>query len=447
MRPAKSLQRQLVFGLTLGLIAVWLFASLVSGLVVKHRLDAAFDSAMRETAHRILPLAVLDIVNREEVATPQRVAPLNAQGDSLAYLVRDRQGKILLQSSSADAAAFLDPTIVGFSSTKTHRIYGASALRETVFLQISEPLSYRRKASVEATAALLLPLIFLVPASVVGTWLFIRFSLRSVRAYGQSIEMRGAGDLSEIRLAGLPAEIMPIADAVNHLIDRVSRALAAERRFTANSAHELRTPLATALAQIQRLRHEAPEGPMLARAMQVEASLKELARLAEKLMQMAKAEGGGVLSDTPQDLALLLDHVVQDMQKAAGVPIQRLLPNRRSVYSSIDPDAFSILVRNLIENALKHGPADAAIEVTLSDSARLSVVNAGALIPDADLAQLTGHFMRAGSRAEGFGLGLAIVSAIARGAGAELTLHSPALGRSDGFEAAVQFPLSPTFPS
>ena len=441
MKAAASLQKQLVYGLTLGIVLFWLAASVVSGLVVQHRLDQTFDNTMQEAAQRILPLAVLDILNREEPGTPQQVAPLTTQQTGFAYLVRDSQGNILLQSFGAEPSVFGRPSMLGFATTATHRLYGASALRKTLFLQIAEPLAYRRKAVLDATIALLLPLLFLIPISMLGIWLFVRFSLRSVRSYRRAIEVRGAGNLSVIHMEKLPAEIRPVADAVNSLIDRLRRALETERRFTANSAHELRTPLAATLAQVQRLRHDAPDGPLQDRATKIEASLKELSRLSEKLMQLAKAEGGGVLSEVPQNLVVLLSHVVQDLQRAASVPIELALPLTGSVLALIDPDAFAILTRNLIENALKHGAPGCAIEVGLSESARLTVVNTGAIVSTADLAQLTHHFVRGGSRAEGFGLGLAIVSTIAHGVGAELTLASPATGRPDGFEASVQFIL------
>ena len=443
MKAAASLQKQLVYGLTLGIVLFWLVATMISGLVVQHRLDQVFDNAMQEAAQRILPLAVLDILNREEPGTPQRVAPLTSQQGGFSYLVRDGQGNILLQSSSADISVFGEQSMLGFTTTTTHRLYGASALRETLFLQIAEPLAYRRKAVLEATVALLLPLLFLIPLSMLGIWLFVRFSLRSVRSYRHAIEARGVGNLSPIHMDKLPAEVQPITDAVNRLIDRLRRALETERRFTANSAHELRTPLAATLAQVQRLRHDAPDGPLQVRAIQIETSLKELSRLTEKLMQLAKAEGGGVLSEVPQDLVALLSHVVQDLQRATSVPIELTMAPTGSVFSAIDADAFAILARNLIENALKHGAPGCAIEVGLSEGARLTVVNEGAVVSADDLAQLTGHFVRGGSRAEGFGLGLAIVSTIAHGVGAELTLASPATGRAGGFEASVQFVLDP----
>ena len=443
---AASLQKQLVYGLTMGIVLFWLIASVMSGLVVQRRLDHVFDNAMQEAAQRILPLAVVDILNRDEPGLPQRVAPLEAKQTGFAYLVRDGQGNILLRSFSADPSVFGPQSKLGFTTTKTHRLYGASAVRGTLFLHVAEPLAYRRKAALEATIALLLPLLILIPASLFGIWLLVHMSLRNVRSYGNAIEVRGAGNLSAIHKDKLPSEIRPIADAVNHLIDRLGRALETERRFTANSAHALRTPLAAALAQVQRLRHDAPDGPLQDRAIQIESSLKELSRLMEKLMQLAKAEGGGVLSEDPQDLAELLSHVVEDLQRAARVSIELSLPATGPVLCLIDPDAFAILARNLIENALKHGAPGCVIEVSLSVSARLSVVNAGAIVPAADLAQLSHHFVRGGSRAEGFGLGLAIVSTIAKGVGAELRLASPATVRPDGFEASVQFVLAPMQP-
>ncbi|NYT61024.1 two-component sensor histidine kinase [Alcaligenaceae bacterium] len=441
MKKTISLQKYLVYGLTLGIVVLWLVAMGISGLVVQHELNETFDNAMEETAQRLLPLAVLDILNREDTSTPQRVAPLKTQQTGFTYLVRDNKGNILLQSFGADLAVFGSRPIEGFASTATHRVYGASALRATVFIDIAEPLAHRREVILDTVVALVLPLLFLIPVSLFGIWLLVRISLRSILSYGRAIEARGAGDLSPIVLEKLPTEINPIADAVNRLLERLRLALESEKRFTANSAHELRTPLATTLAQVQRLRQAVPEGPLRMRTAEIETSLKELSRLSEKLMQLAKAEGGGLLFNAPQDLAMLLAHVVQDVRRTASAPIELTLPPTEPVLSMIDPDAFAILVRNLIENALKHGAPDSAIEVSLSSDALLKVVNAGAVVDAINLAQLTRRFVRGGSRAEGFGLGLAIASAIASGVGAEWTLASPATGKTDGFEVSVQFVL------
>ncbi|WP_338919593.1 HAMP domain-containing sensor histidine kinase [Pseudomonas silesiensis] len=443
MKPSSSLQKRLGLGLTLGMTLLWLGATVGAWLVVQHELNESFDSALEETAQRILPLAVLEISNREEPSEAQHVATLKMHKEYLTYLVRDAKGKILMQSHDANPMIFNRQPTEGFSTSEKYRLYGASALRKTLFIEIAEPLDHRREAAREALFALLLPLLALIPISLLGTWLFVRISLRSVLAYRRAIEARGVGDLSPIKVARLPAEIDPLAEAVNHLLERLRKALDAERSFTANSAHELRTPLASTLAQIQRLHHEAPEGPLRVRATKIENALRELSRLSEKLMQLAKAEGGGLFSETPQDLIPLLAHGVEEWNQRSGQRIELQLPSQASVYSSIDPDAFGILLRNLIENALKYGATDQPIEVSLTEQAQLRVVNSGPAVPQSVLQHLTERFVRGHSEFSGSGLGLAIAKTIVQGVNARMKLFSPATGRQEGFEVCVWLPLVP----
>ncbi|HDS1694919.1 MULTISPECIES: ATP-binding protein [Pseudomonas] len=444
MKPSSSLQIRLGLGLTLGMTLLWLVATVGAWLVVRHELNEAFDSALEETAQRILPLAVLEISNREESSTAQHVATLKMHKEYLTYLVRDAKGKILMQSHDANPQIFNRQPTEGFSTSEKYRLYGASALRQTLFIEAAEPLGHRREAAREALFALLVPLMVLIPVSLVGTWLLVRFSLRSVLAYRRAIEARGVGDLSPIKVEHLPAEIDPLAEAVNHLLERLRNALEAERSFTANSAHELRTPLASTLAQIQRLHHEAPEGPLRVRAQKIEHALHELSRLSEKLMQLAKAEGGGLLSETPQDLIPLLAHGVDEWNQRSGQRIDLQLPSQTSVYSIIDPDAFGILLRNLIENALKYGATDQPVEVSLTEQAQLRVVNSGPAVPQSVLEHLTERFVRGHSEISGSGLGLAIAKTIVQGVNARMKLVSPATGRQDGFEVCIWLPLAPS---
>ncbi|WP_409295775.1 ATP-binding protein [Pseudomonas sp. KCJK8670] len=443
MKPSSSLQIRLGLGLTLGMTLLWLLATVGAWLVVRHELNEAFDGALEETAQRILPLVELEISNRQAPRTAQHVATLKMHKEYLTYLVRDAKGKILMQSHDANPEIFNRQPTEGFSTSEKYRLYGASALRQTLFIEIAEPLGHRREAAREALFALLLPLLVLIPISLLGTWLFVRFSLGSVLAYRRAIEARGVGDLSPIKVEHLPAEIDPLAEAVNHLLERLRNALEAERSFTANSAHELRTPLASTLAQIQRLHREAPDGPLRRRAQNIENALRELSRLSEKLMQLAKAEGGGLLSETPQDLIPLLAHGVDEWNQRSGQRIELQLPSQTGVYSIIDPDAFGILLRNLIENALKYGATDQPVEVSLTEQAQLRVINSGPTVPKSTLEHLTERFVRGHSEISGSGLGLAIAKTIVQGVNASMKLRSPATGREDGFEVCIWLPLAP----
>lgn len=440
MTGTSSLQRRLGVGLTLGMTVLWLAAAAATALVVQHALNKTLDSSLEETAQRMLPLAVIEIVNRETPGLTQQVASLRAHEEYLTYLVRDASGNRLLQSHDADLAVFSDIPKTGFRTTPTHRIYGTAAVSDTIYIEVAEPLVYRHQAEREAVMMLLFPVALLVPVSLIGIWLYVRRSLRGILDYRDAIEARGAGDLSPVEGNRLPVEIAPIAEAVNRLMDRLRRTLESERSFTANSAHELRTPLAASLAQLQRLRREVPDGSLRDRAAKIEESLRDLTRLSEKLMQLAKAESGGLLSEASRDITPVLAHILDDFRNVTGGCLRLTLPEAEPVLSSIDSDALAILVRNLLENALKHGATNKPVEVSLTIDGTLRVVNAGPVVPAEELARLTDRFVRTGSGASGSGLGLAIANAIMTGVGSILTLSSPATGRLDGFEVSLRLP-------
>ena len=149
-----------------------------------------------------------------------------------------------------------------------------------------------------------------------------------------------------------------------------------------------------------------------------------------------------MLAETPQDitqvLRLVLDDFVHDQEIAARVDVA--IPPGCSLPSHMDPDAFAILVRNLVENALKHSPVDSLVTVALTKDGYLSVTNEGPAVSPEGLARLKRPFERGVTQAKGSGLGLAIAETIAAGVGARLELLSPAPGHSDGFQARIHLP-------
>jgi two-component system OmpR family sensor kinase len=114
------------------------------------------------------------------------------------------------------------------------------------------------------------------------------------------------------------------------------------------------------------------------------------------------------------------------------------------VLSDLDPDAFGIVLRNLIENALRHGANGRPIDVSLLNDGTLTVANEAAIIPEMTLSRLATRFERGGRSTEGSGLGLAIVAAIAERIGSKLVLKSPRAGRKSGFQASLQLPILKT---
>ncbi|MBQ0832669.1 MULTISPECIES: ATP-binding protein [unclassified Marinobacter] len=443
MTTKTSLQKTLGTWLTIGVTLLWLLGVIASGLVARHEMNEVFDSALEETAQRILPLAVTDILNRENDTGHHRAPVLKDHNEYLTYLVRNPSGKLLLQSHDVDPDIFGALPQEGFFETSTHRFYGEAAVSDTIYIEIAEPLAHRRAAVLEATLTLLIPLLFLIPISWFGVWWVIKRSLRQVVLLQQSIEARGGSDLSPVAVDRLPKEFEPIMVSVNRLLERLRRALEAERSFTANSAHELRTPLATALAKLQRLNAETQDVQIKSRTGEIEESLRTLSRLSQKLLELAKAEGGSALSENDNDLVPILQMIANDYEREAPGRLVLNLPDD-SVMSLLDPDAFAILVRNLMENALRHGAADRPVNISLTGEGTLRVANAGEVVPPEKLALLRNRFVRSDTKTLGSGIGLAIVEAIASGAGTGLKLRSPASDQSDGFEAEVNIVVGHT---
>ncbi len=440
MRLPRSLEARLGLSVGLALTLLWVLAATVTAVIVRGEMDEVFDSALRETAERILPLAVTDIVGREEQGGTQRLAPIREHDEFFTYLVRDPEGRILLQSHAADPAAFPPYDGPGFRQTATHRLYGDAALQGTISITVAEPLAHRASVAREVRMGLGLPLLIMLPVALTAIILAVRFSLDPLRRFRARLESRGARDLSEVPAEGLPTEIGPLADTLNGLLARLREAFEAERSFAANAAHELRTPLAGAIAQAQRIRSETRDPATDARAAEIEATLKRLTRLSERLMQLARAEGGRLRTDRSADLRAVARIVADDIGRAGARDRIALTLPETAVMSDIDPDAFAILCRNLLENALRHGAENAAVEMKLTAEGRLVVANDGPVLPRETLDRLTTRFERAGAPADGSGLGLAIVAAIADRIGSPLILESPRPGAASGFQASIDLP-------
>ncbi|MHA7852034.1 ATP-binding protein [Roseovarius sp.] len=447
MRWPASLQARLALSLGLVLTILWLVAATVTAVTIRGEMDEVFDSALRETAERILPLAVTDIVGREDQGITQRLTPVRAHDEFFTYVVRDSEGRILLQSHAADPAIFPPYERTGFQQTATHRLYSDAALQGTIRITVAEPLTHRAEVAREIQVGFGLPLLIVLPVALVAIILTVRFSLAPLRHFRTRIEARSARDLSGIPAEGLPAELSPLAATVNGLLARMRNAFEAERSFAANAAHEIRTPLAGAIGQAQRIRSETRDPAIDARAREIETTLKRLTRLSERLMQLARAEGGQLRTDQGTDIRTVARIMVEDLARAC--PPGRIVLNLpdRPVLSDIHPDAFGILCRNLVENALRHGAETTPVEVRLTSEGLLSVANDGPVVPRDTIARLGSRFERANASSEGSGLGLAIVTAIAERIGSDLVLVSPRPDAPDGFQASIRLPIVPDTPS
>jgi two-component system OmpR family sensor kinase len=268
-----------------------------------------------------------------------------------------------------------------------------------------------------------------------------RRSVSSIGDLRQAISEKDSGDLNPIQTEGQAIELQPIVHSVNILMGRVQSALEAERAFTANSAHELRTPIAGALAHTQLLMTEVKTASGQVRVEQIEASLQKLKRLVEKLMQLARAEANIALADKPANLLNVLDLLVEEYQRNMQND-ERIIYERSAEARLVKPvneDAFAIVIRNLIENALLHGKQDEPVLIRVGKDSTIHIINGGKSLSSEELANAQKRFGRGTTTVPGSGLGMPIAIEIAEQMHAHLQFLSPATGSTDGFEAILTF--------
>lgn len=288
----------------------------------------------------------------------------------------------------------------------------------------------------------------------------VRQALTPLRQLAEQVRQRSPDHLVPVRIEAAPAEIVPVAGAVNGLLQRVEAALERERRFTADAAHELRTPLAALKiqAQVARLADSgSDEAARQAALLNVIRGTDRLAHLVEQLLTLARVDAhapgqaGNAFATESADLAALAREVVagaagQGAQaQRRGVTLAAVLPPGTATVAG-QADLLAVLLRNLVDNALRYTPAGGRVEVRIGREPfgwRLTVADDGPGIPVAERARVLERFVRLAEDAgggEGSGLGLSIVARIAQLHGAALELGDGLGGK--GLAASVVLPLA-----
>ncbi|MDR7336178.1 MAG: sensor histidine kinase [Roseateles sp.] len=291
----------------------------------------------------------------------------------------------------------------------------------------------------------------LMVALVAGVGALLIFSLRRGLApldvAALDIATRSAGALSPIRVGNTPKELMPVIESTNELLRRLGEAFSAQRRFLADAAHELRTPITALRLQLQILQRSPDETSRQAALEDLEAGIDRSQHLVEQLLQVARSEPDvEMLHSEPVDLAALARNVAsafttQADSRDVDLGVRVLEP---AVVEG-DLPQLTVLLNNLVDNALRYAPGAAVdIEVALeAEQPVLRVVDHGPGIPEAERGRVFDRFFRGvagGAYPGGSGLGLAIVRAIADRHGAMVEIDAGDAGR--GLSVRVVFPAT-----
>jgi two-component system OmpR family sensor kinase len=439
-----SVAARLILGLTLGTTVMWCGAVGFSSYASYRELNTAFDRALQEVARSLLPIASEFTQEHEAEDATVLSQVIAGSGDHLSYQVRNASGRVVLRANDAPLLPYTSSIRAGFSDAGNYRLYTESDPGGNLTVTVAENTHERWASVAKGAQAMLWPLAVLIPLNIVVIRLFVRGALQPVFRLSAEISTRSGSNLAALDISDQPRELRPIAESVSRLIERLRSTLDTERAFTANSAHELRTPIAGALAQTQRLLVESTDVSSLHRARELEKALKGLSGLAGKLLELSRMDAGLARSNQVNDLLPVLDVVIDDWTRRVVAPQSLNYDKRgvRSLRARLDLDAFAIAMRNLLENAVLHGLPTGSIEVQVHAEGTVVVRNDGPVVPAELMPALKQRSIRGATRSTGNGLGLSIVETIMVDTGGTLELHSPIPGRDSGFEAVLRLPAA-----
>ena len=467
MRPPSSLRLKLLLLLLAIVAAAWSATAVFSFLDARHEMDEIFDAQLAQTAKLLLAQADHDIEDlqdrRDGVASEVR-SDDHKYERKLVFQVWDNRGDLLVRSEEAPAEA-LSPAYAAagphaaddhphpggtprgrFDDVESggHRWRVFSHWNESgeVLVQVGEHADVRRELAAHIALRLLGPLAFTLPLLGILIWLAVGEGLAPLRRIGEEVASRAPDNLAPLEAGAVPTEIAPLVASLNTLLHRLDDALDNERRFTADAAHELRTPLAALKTHAQLALRAADESGRKAALESVLVGADRATHLVEQLLTLARLDpDSGAAALAPCPLAPLARQVLADLGPAALAKNLDLELSGEGSVAGHGP-MLAILLRNLVDNAVRYTPPGGAVRVHITentDGVALAVSDSGPGIPAEERQRVFDRFYRVlGNEAPGSGLGLSIAKRIADLHRAELVLGDSEGGH--GLTVTLRFP-------
>jgi two-component system, OmpR family, sensor kinase len=447
-RSGHSLRARLLGFLLLAVVSAVALQAVIAYRTALAEADAIFDFQMEQTAQSLraaMPLALLDLQSPSSEAADDENFNFVVQVWSLNGLALFRSGARTLLPA---------PVELGFSTASAqgtrYRIY---ALQTRAFvIQVAQDMATRREMARTLALRTVWPVALMAPLLMLLVGWVVSASLAPVARVRSQVAQRQADDLEPVGQGGLPDEIVPLVDELNLLFGRLRTAFDAQKSFVADAAHELRSPLAALKLQVQALERAEDETGRALLVSRLAAGIDRASRVVEQLLVLARQQAQAV-AGTPLDALSLADIASEAVGEIAaearlrGVDVGLVQADEGRIAGH--PDALRILLRNLLDNAVKFSPDGGTVDVSVRREGAflaLRVDDSGPGIAPAERDRALDRFYRSPDSATratiGSGLGLAIVKAIAEQHGATLWLDaSPALG---GLQIDVRFDIANT---
>lgn len=315
-------------------------------------------------------------------------------------------------------------------------------------LAVAQRTSARDEIARDSALRTLIPLLAVIPILILLAGILIRILLRKVQQLSADVDRKGEPDLAPLPTVGVPLEVLPFVNATNRLLGRLRSALAQQRKFVADAAHELRSPVTAMTLQLENaMTVEAATEAVLARLAPLGKSIARMRSLVEQLLLLAEQESGPPPVSCDVDARAVIIDVLGELFPFADYKgIDLGMDFSEALMIRGNEQDFRAVVRNAVDNAVLYTPSGGKVDVCLYQQGNeiiFEVEDSGPGIPACELARVFDPFYRiVGSGQPGSGLGLAIVRSAAGRLGGRVSLHTIMSGGKTGLRFVYTQPVA-----
>lgn len=442
-------------------VLLWVMGAFALGVVVlaaavyvftMEEMSEVFDEQLKQIALSVLTHHQAQTLNAQD-------APLNhPDSEDIAFITQvwTPEGRLLLSSMPESKLPFV--TLPGWSSSEATtgewRVYSAHSASSVV--QAAQPVSARRALAADIAFKILIPGLIAVPAFALLLAYALARGLAPLSAATRDVERRSEQSLQPIDAHDLPMEIKPLVTAINSLMSRVDEALSSQRRFTADAAHELRTPLTALKLQAQMLSRAKTPNQHTDAVTELQRGIDRATHLVNQLLDLSRVEPrssvrAAATTRLGEAVKITVAQFVAQAERK-GIDLGADVSSEAWVSKArIAPHEATILLNNLVDNALRYTPPGGRVDVALyeqtdTDHLNLVVRDSGPGMEDCERPRVFDRFFRGEAahnnpEIQGTGLGLAIVKSIVDVCGASVTLEHGLPNAEGGYGVAVRITL------
>lgn len=387
-----------------------------------HEIEEVYDAELSHAAKLFLQLTEheLEEHKKEEIKLGiEEAVPTHPYEKNISFRIWKGEDLITQSVSASHFDDFRAPP--GFSNHflqgETWRFFVYIAEQSGITVEVAEKQEVRKDITLDLAESLLFPVSFFVPLLLFLVWFGTSRSLKPLRRLSAAVDRRDVNDLSPLHAPRIPLEIAPLFKALNRLFSRMENSIQREREFTDNAAHELRTPLAAMKTQAQVLLKKTKEREEKEGLDNLIAAIDRATRMVEQLLSFSRIQSQNMVFDD-LDLSSLLHEICDEITPLARAKNQRFTSHiAPDIIVKGCHDALYVMVRNLVDNAVKFTPETGAIELSLTktdDHLVLRVSDTGPGISGSQKEKVFERFYRVDkSKTQGSGLGLSMVKWIA----------------------------------